>query len=89
VIQLSLMFLVRNVLLSLALISFLGTITTHLMFNLITASINSESLKSYKALNELFLHVKYSLNIRRKIKVTQKHLNKKLKKYNTFLQIRF
>jgi hypothetical protein len=47
----------------------LGTIASQLMFNSITASINSEALKSHKALVQIYLKMNYSLNIKRKIKV--------------------
>jgi hypothetical protein len=50
---------------------FLGTIASHLIFNSITASINSEALKSHKALVQIYLKMNYSLNIKRKIKVKQ------------------
>jgi hypothetical protein len=48
---------------------FLGTIGSHLMFNLMTASINSEASKSYKSLLEMYLKTNSLLNTNRKMKV--------------------
>jgi hypothetical protein len=48
---------------------FLVTIISHLMFNLMTASINSEASKSYKSLLKMYLKTNYLLNTRRKMKV--------------------
>jgi len=42
-----------------------------LIFNSITASINNETLKLYKALQKFYLHMNYSMNISRKIKVSK------------------
>ncbi len=47
------------------------TMSSFLMFTTITASINSEALKSYKALNKLFSLMSYSTNVGHKVKVTQ------------------
>jgi hypothetical protein len=47
------------------------TMGSFLMFTTITASINSEALKSYKALNKLFSLMSYSTNVGHKVKVTQ------------------
>jgi hypothetical protein len=49
--------------------SVLLTITSHLMFNLISASINSEASKSFKALLKIYLKTDSLLNTKRKIKV--------------------
>jgi hypothetical protein len=54
---------------------FMGTIISHLMFNLMTASINSEASKSYKSLLELYLKTNSLLNMRRKLKVNFKKSN--------------
>jgi hypothetical protein len=60
----------KILLLLLILISFfLGTICSHLMFNLMTASINSEALKSFNALLEMYFKTNSLLNTNRKIKV--------------------
>jgi hypothetical protein len=48
---------------------FFGSIISHLMFNLMTASINSEASKSYKSLLEMYLKTDPLLNTNRKIKV--------------------
>jgi hypothetical protein len=48
---------------------FLYTIGSHLMFNLMTASINSEASKSYKSLLEMYLKTNSLLNTKRKMKV--------------------
>jgi hypothetical protein len=48
---------------------FLITICSHLMFNLMTATINSEASKSYKSLLEMYLKTNTLLNTKRKIKV--------------------
>jgi hypothetical protein len=54
----------------LAIISFfLVTIGSHLMFNLMTASINSEASKSFKVLLQMYLKINSLLNTKRKIKV--------------------
>jgi hypothetical protein len=50
-------------------LSFFGSFIFHLMFNLMTASINSEASKSYKSLLEMYLKTNSSLNNKRKIKV--------------------
>ncbi len=49
----------------------LETMGSFLMFTTITASINSEALESYKALNKLFSLMSYSTNVGRKVKVTE------------------
>jgi hypothetical protein len=54
---------------------FFGTFSSQMMFNLITASINSEASKSHKALVQIYDKMNYSLNIKRKIKVTKKLIN--------------
>jgi hypothetical protein len=60
----------KILLLLLILISFfLGTICSHLMFNLMTASINSEALKSFNTLLEMYFKTNSLLNTNRKIKV--------------------
>jgi hypothetical protein len=51
---------------------FFGTFSSQMMFNLITASINSEASKSYKALVQIYDQMNYTLNIKRKIKVIKK-----------------
>ena len=51
------------------LLPFLVTIGSHLMFNLMTASINSEASKSYKSLLEMYLKTNSLLNTKRKMKV--------------------
>jgi hypothetical protein len=51
------------------LLSFLITIGSHLIFNLMTASINSEASKSYKSLLEMYLKTNSLLNTKRKMKV--------------------
>jgi len=48
---------------------FVGTIASHLMFNLMTASINSEASKSYNSFLEMYLKTNSLLNTKRKIKV--------------------
>jgi hypothetical protein len=48
---------------------FLGTIISHFIFNLITASINSEASKSYKSLLQMYLKSNFLVNTRRKMKV--------------------
>jgi hypothetical protein len=48
---------------------FFGSFMSHLMFNLMTASINSEASKSYKSLLELYLKTNSLLNTKRKMKV--------------------
>jgi hypothetical protein len=45
------------------------TIISHFMFNLMTASINSEASNSYKSLIEMYLKTNYLINTKRKIKV--------------------
>jgi hypothetical protein len=45
------------------------TIISHFMFNLMTASINSEASNSYKSLIKMYLKTNYLLNTRRKMKV--------------------
>ncbi len=42
---------------------------SHLMFNLMTASINSEASKSYKSLLEMYLKTNSLLKTKRKMKV--------------------
>jgi hypothetical protein len=51
------------------LLSFLVTIGSHLMFNLMTASVNREASKSYKSLLEMYLKTNSLLNTKRKMKV--------------------
>ncbi len=51
---------------------FFGIFSSQMVFNLITASINSEASKSYKALVQIYNRMNYTLNIKRKIKVTKK-----------------
>jgi hypothetical protein len=51
------------------LLSFLITIGSHLMFNLMTSSINIEASKSYKSLLEMYLKSISLLNIKRKMNV--------------------
>jgi hypothetical protein len=51
------------------LLCFFVAIVSHLMFNLMTASINSEALKSYKSLLEIYLKANSLLNTNRKMKV--------------------
>ncbi len=48
---------------------FLGTIGSHFIFNLMSASINSEALKSFKALIQMYRETNSLLNTNRKIKV--------------------
>ncbi len=50
---------------------FLVSIGSHLMFNLMTASINSEASKSYKSLLEMYFKTNSLLNTRRKMNVIQ------------------
>jgi hypothetical protein len=52
-----------------ALSFFLTTIISHLMFNLMSASINSEASKSFEALLQVYLKTNSLLNTNRKIKV--------------------
>jgi hypothetical protein len=78
---------------------FSGSIASHFIFNLITASINSEASKSHKLLAEFYLKFNSLHNTRRKIKVNFKYNIKsfqqiKLKEFQeffvkTFLFIRF
>jgi len=49
----------------------LGTIFSQLIFNFMTASITTETSKSYKALQKFYLHMNYSMNISRKVKVSK------------------
>ncbi len=56
-------------LLCVTILIFLTTIISHLMFNIMTASINSEASKSYKSLLEMYLKTNSLLNIKRKMKV--------------------
>jgi hypothetical protein len=52
-----------------SILCFLVIIGSHLMFNLMTASINSEASKSYKSLLEMYLKNNSLLNTKRKMKV--------------------
>ncbi len=51
-----------------------GSMASHLMFNSITASINSEALRTYKSLEKIYLKMNFSLNTRRKLKVIKQKL---------------
>jgi hypothetical protein len=51
------------------LLFFLGSITSHFIFNLMSASINNEGSKSFKALLQMYIKTNSLLNNKRKIKV--------------------
>jgi hypothetical protein len=46
-----------------------GAMFCHLLFNSITGSINAEAVKSYKFMHQFLIDTKFSVNIKRKIKV--------------------